>query len=128
MKNEMKDIDELIKETLTREEAKFYDELGEQNIFEMIGGMFNTRHRWLIVIMNIVTLIAAVLFVFCLIEFLKADTTNDLIKWAAAGFTCMLFVTMLKIFAWMQMDKNALLREIKRLELQISSIAGKLPS
>ena len=33
---------------------------------------------------------------------------------------------MLKIFAWMQMDKNALLREMKRLELQVSSLSGKI--
>ncbi|WP_306420524.1 DUF6768 family protein [uncultured Tenacibaculum sp.] len=32
---------------------------------------------------------------------------------------------MLKIFAWMQMAKNALLREIKRLEVQILSLASK---
>jgi hypothetical protein len=33
---------------------------------------------------------------------------------------------MLKVFAWMQMDKNALLRELKRLELQVSSLANTL--
>jgi hypothetical protein len=35
-------------------------------------------------------------------------------------------VSMMKMFAWMQMDKNAILREIKRLELQVSSLATKL--
>jgi hypothetical protein len=34
-------------------------------------------------------------------------------------------VSMLKIFAWMQMDRKALIRELKRLELQISSLASK---
>jgi hypothetical protein len=34
-------------------------------------------------------------------------------------------VSMLKIFAWMQMDKNALLRELKRLELLITSASLK---
>jgi len=35
-------------------------------------------------------------------------------------------VGFLKLFGWMQMDKNAILRELKRLELQVSSLAGKM--
>ena len=36
MKNNNEDIDKLIKETLTQEEAKFYDDLDEQNVFQMV--------------------------------------------------------------------------------------------
>jgi hypothetical protein len=49
----------------------------------------------------------------------------ELIKWAAAAFICILMVSMLKLFSWMQMNKNALMREIKRLELLISSLTHK---
>ncbi|GAA4277971.1 DUF6768 family protein [Aquimarina mytili] len=126
MKNDMKDIDRLIKETLTKEEAKFYDELDEQNLLEMIGGLFKSRNSWIIIVMNIVHVIAFILLVYCIVQFLNTDNTNELIKWSVAGFTCMSFVVMLKLFSWMQMDKNALLREIKRLELQVSSLAGKV--
>jgi hypothetical protein len=30
---------------------------------------------------------------------------------------------MLKLYVWMQMDKNDILRELKRLELQVSAVA-----
>lgn len=125
MNNEMKDIDALIKETLSQEEAKFYDDLGEQHLFEMIGGLYKTRHRWFILIMNVVSIIAFVLLVYCVVKFLGTDNTNELIRWSVAGFICMSFIIMLKLFSWMQMDKNALLREMKRLELQISSLSTK---
>ncbi|MFD2561148.1 DUF6768 family protein [Aquimarina rubra] len=125
MKNKMEDIDKLIKETLTNEEAKFYDELDEQNLLEMVGGLFKTRNSWIIIIMFIVNLVVFGLFIYCLIQFLNTDNTNELIRWSAAGFFCIMITGMLKLFSWMQMDKNALLREIKRLELQISSIAAK---
>ncbi|WP_106794887.1 DUF6768 family protein [Aquimarina sp. Aq78] len=126
MENKMKDIDQLIKETLSQEEAKFYDDLDEQNLFEMLGGLFNTKHRWIIVLMNIATVIAFGFFVYCIIQFLNTDNTNELIKWFAGGAICIMIIGMTKLFAWMQMDKNAVLREIKRLELQVSSIAGKI--
>jgi len=122
----MEDIDKLIKETLTAEEAKFYDELEEQNLLEMIGGIFNTKNRWMIIAMNIVNIIAFGILIYCIIQFLNTENTNELIKWFVAGFVCLNFMTMIKLFSWMQMDKNALLREIKRLELQVSSIAGKI--
>jgi hypothetical protein len=125
MKNKMSDIDKLIKESLTREEAEFYDQLDEQNPIEMLGGLFKGKNSWIMIIMNIVVLVAFVAFIYCLVQFLNADATADLIKWGAGGFTGLMVISMLKLFAWMQMDKNAILREMKRLELQISSIAGR---
>ena len=126
MKNNMEDIDKLIKETLTQEEAKFYDELDEQNPLEMVLGLFRGKNAWLLVIMNIMTLVFFVFCIFCTVKFFNTDATNELIKWGIGAFASLMAVSILKIFAWMQMDKNALLREMKRLELQISSLSSKI--
>jgi hypothetical protein len=125
MKNKMEEIDELIKQSLTKEEADFYDSLDEQNLLEMVGGLFKTKIRWLMILMNIVQAIAFGLFIYCLVEFFSTNETNELIQWGAGGFLFLMMSSMLKLFSWLQMDKNALLREMKRLELQIASIAGK---
>lgn len=126
MKTNMEDIDQLIKDTLTQEEAKFYNELDEQNVFQMMEGLFKGKNSWILILMNIVLIIVFGLFIYCAIQFFNTDVTNELIKWAVLGTFCMMIVGMLKLFAWMQMDKNALLREMKRLELQVSSLASKL--
>ncbi|WP_346881449.1 DUF6768 family protein [uncultured Algibacter sp.] len=126
MKTNNEDIDKLIKETLTEEEAKFYDDLDEQNVLQMIWGLFKGKNKWIMYMMNIMTLVFFGLFIFCLIQFFNSEITFDMIKWATGSIVFLLVVSMLKIFAWMQMDKNALLREIKRLELQLSSLSGRL--
>ncbi len=126
MKTNMEDIDKLIKDTLTQEEAKFYEELDEQNLFEMLGGLFKGKNKWIMYVMNFMTMVFFVIFIYCAIQFFSTELTNDLIKWSVLGTLCMMAVSMLKLFSWMQMDKNALLRELKRLELQISSLAGKI--
>ena len=126
MKTNIEDIDQLIKDTLTQEEAKFYDELEEQNVFEMVVGLFRGKNKWIMLLMNFVTLVFFGLSIYCTIMFFETEATNDLIKWGIGGIICLMVVSMLKIFAWMQMDKNALLREMKRLELQVSSLATKL--
>ena len=126
MKTNMEDIDQIIKETLTEEEAKFYDSLEEQNVLGMLVGLFKGKNKWIIILMNVMTLVFFALFIYCTIQFFDTNDTNEMIKWGLGGLVFLIGVSMLKVFAWMQMDKNALLREIKRLELQVSSLSGKL--
>jgi hypothetical protein len=122
----MEDIDKLIKETLSQEEAKFYDDLEEQGVVGMLIGMFRGKNKWIIILMNFMTLVFFGCFLYCIIQFFRVEETNELIKWGVGSLAFLLGVSMLKVFAWMQMDKNALIREIKRLELQISSLSGKI--
>lgn len=125
MKNKMEEIDQLIKDTLSKEEAEFYDTLDEQNPLEMVGDLFRGKYRWFMIMLNLVTLVAFVALIYCVVQFLEVDRIEDLLKWGAGGLVCMLMISMLKLFVWLQMDKNALMRELKRLELQVSSLAGK---
>lgn len=126
MSNETERIDDLIKEALTKEEAKFYTELDEQNLFQMLGGLFEGKMKWLILLMNVIIIGVFGLFIYCAIQFFDTEVTNELIKWGIAGAFCMLIVSMLKLFLWNQMDKNSLKRELKRIELQISFLANKM--
>lgn len=119
------DIDKLIKETLTEEEAVFYQKLEEQTVWQMVFGLFKGKNKWILVLMNIMTLIFFGLFIYCVVQFFDVEETKELIKWATGAIIFLLGVSMLKVFAWMQMDKNALLREIKRLEIQILSLSSK---
>ena len=126
MKTNMEEIDKIIKETLTKEEAKFYDTLEEQNILQMVLGIFKGKNKWIMYMMNLMTLVFFGLFIYCMVQFFNAEMLKDLLKWGFGSLIFLFGVSMLKVFAWMQMDKNALLREMKRLELQISSLSGKL--
>ncbi len=126
MSKEFEKIDQLIKEALTEEEVEFYDKLDEQNVFQMLGGVFKGKNRWIMVIMNIAMLLIFIMLIICIIRFFSTDITNELIKWSIAGVICINAISLLKLFTWMQMDKNSLKREIKRLELQVSNLASKL--
>lgn len=126
MENIMEDIDQIIKETLSQEEAKFYDDLDEQNVFQMVIGIFIGKNKWIMIMMNVMTLVFFGFFVYCTVQFFNTDITNELIKWGIGAIVFIFGVSFLKMFAWMQMDKNALLRELKRLELQVSSLSGKM--
>ena len=123
MKKEVEQLDELIKETLSAEEAKFYEELEEKNLFGKITDVYKGKMGWLAITMNVVHLLFFVFFVYAVIQFFDATTTEAMITWSGAGFLAMIFMAMLKLYVWMQMDKNDILRELKRIELQISVLA-----
>jgi len=126
MKNEMEEIDKLIKETLNQEEAKFYDALDEQNLIEMLFGLFKGKNAWLNILLNIVIVVFFGAFVYCGFQFFNSETMEGLIRWGFGSLTFLICISMLKLFAWMQMDKHAILREMKRLELQVMSLSGKI--
>ncbi len=126
MKNEMEEIDNLIRDTLNQEEAKFYDALDEQNIFEMIFGLFKGKNAWINILMNIVVVVFFGCFLYCGSQFFNSETTEGLIRWGLGSLTFLICISMLKIFSWMQMDKHAILREMKRLELQVMSLSSKI--
>jgi len=100
--------------------------LDEQNVYQMIIGIFKGKNKWIMLMMNFMTLVFFSLFIYCTVQFFDTENTNEMIKWGLGGLVFLFGVSMLKVFAWMQMDKNALLREMKRLELQVSSLSGKL--
>ena len=127
MKNNMEEIDQLIKDTLSKEEAAFYDSLEEQNNFEKILGLFKGKDAWFLIVANILTLVFLALFVYCCIQFFNVEAQEELIRWGLGCVIFLLSMCMLKVYAWMQMDKNAILREMKRLELLVMSLSGKLP-
>ncbi|ULC60838.1 hypothetical protein MBM09_07515 [Flaviramulus sp. BrNp1-15] len=126
MKTNMEDIDKLIKETLTQEEAKFYEELGEQGLLGSFKSIFKGKDSWLVIIMNIVNILVFGLLIYCIIQTFEVQDTNELIIWIALIFVCFMVMGMIKLYVWMKIDKNTILREMKRLELQISSLSGRM--
>ncbi len=126
MKNNMEEIDQLIKETLSKEEAAFYDSLEEQNNFEMIAGLFKGKNAWFLMITNMLTIVFLGFFVYCCIQFFQVEAIEALLKWGFGALLFLMGMCMLKVYAWLQMDKNAILREMKRLELLVTSLSGKV--
>ena len=53
-----------------------------------------------------------------------AETTRMQIAWSVGFLASNMGVAMMKMWFWMQMDKNTVIREVKRLELQVATLAG----
>ncbi|HNP18037.1 MAG TPA: hypothetical protein PKL31_06355 [Fulvivirga sp.] len=125
MKHTDEQIDKIIHDALSKEEAQFYDQLGEQNILDMSLGVFQGKNKGFYVMILIVSFVIFGFFIFCAIEFYNAETTRDMLIYGAMGGWAIISVGFVKIWHWLQMNTNSLLREIKRLELQIAAMAAQ---
>lgn len=123
----MNELDKKIQEALRDEDAEIFAEFGgEPSIFEMLMETFRGRHRWLNILGAFWMLVFLVLGVLSAIKFFNAQETRGMLMWAGATIICTSCVSMLKVWYWMELHNNGLTREIKRLELQIARLAGRI--
>ncbi|MEO1021409.1 MAG: DUF6768 family protein [Bacteroidota bacterium] len=120
------DIDQLIKESLNKEEAEFYNTLDQQGMFQMWGNLYTGRLRVWAFIISFFQIVFTGLTVYVGYLFFTADDTDQALTYGALTFIGILLISFMKLWHWMQMDKNAILRELKRLEFQIAVLSDKV--
>lgn len=125
MKKSENEIDDLIHQALNKEEAAYYDQLGEQNLPQMLFGLFKGRNGWLNVVMVIMTFAILGVMIFTIIEMLKAEDLGDKMEWMFYSLLGFITIVLMKIWSWNQLDKNAILREMKRLEYQVALLQSE---
>lgn len=124
MKNQ-KDIDDLIKQALSEEDAEVLKRIEDQGIIDLLTSSFQGKLKWIAMFSAVIMVILFVVSIYCLFHFINTTDLREMMLWGAGMGMSMMAVGLLKTWHWMQMDKNSLIREIKRLELQISLLIKK---
>ena len=123
----MTELDRQIQQALRTEDHELLATLAEEpSVFEMVAETFRGRHRWMAFLGVLFGVVFMVLGILAAVRFFHATEIRDMLLWAAACVICICSVSMMKIWYWMELNKNALAREIKRLELQIARLASRL--
>jgi len=106
----------------------FESELGpteEESLFEMTAQLFRGRAVHITVLVMAFAFGFMSLAIYSAVRFFGASETRDLILWAVLFLYSGMCVAMLKMWTWMDMHKNSITREVKRLELQIARLAAQ---
>ena len=126
MKKNKEDIDRLITESLNKDEAEFYNSLDEEGLFEMISGMYKGKLGWYAIVTAIIHTIAVAIMVYCGYQLFTTDSIVDILQYGTVLFIALSFGCMIKLWSWMQMQKSAITREMKRLEFQVAVLMEKI--
>ncbi len=120
----MTEFDDKIRQALQAESDNVWKDVQEQGLFEQALDVMRGKHRFFTVIANVVVAVFLAVMVYCVVRFFDAQTTRTQIAWSVGFLASNMVVAMLKLWFWMQMDKNTVIREVKRLELQVATLAG----
>jgi hypothetical protein len=121
-----KELDSLIHEALSQEDAEFFDRLGEPSILDMGGETFFGRQRQLVWFAVAFGIGLMALSVYCLIQFLNVTDVRQMLLWGAGAGASLAALTALKIWYWMELQRIALGHQIKRIELQLAQLAAEV--
>ena len=124
------EIDDLVRDALCEEDRELFDNYaGDMSVFEMIGKSFRGRNRWLTIYAFVWTFAFLGLAIWCGVRFFQLDSetasTKELIGWAVGFSFSVMTVGLLKIWFWLDMQRHATTREIKRLELAVTQLKSR---
>lgn len=116
----MKDdnIDEKIRAALRGSTAG--EQLAEEpNLAEELITAFRGRNRFTNAMAFIFSLVSLAAFVWSAIRFYEAEIVRDQLLWGGVALFTIIFISFMKVWFWMEMHSNRVLREIKRVELLV---------
>ena len=121
----MTHIDDRIRSALEAEDRELFDQLdSDVGLHELMFGAFRGKMRWMAALAMVYIFAFLGLGIYFGFKFYAAQEIKELMVWGGGTFACILFVMSLKLWFWMEMQKNAILREIKRVELQIFQLGN----
>lgn len=121
----MNKLDEMIGRALTEEDRELLARHGEPGYVAQAFGMFRGPMAWALWVAYVA---GAVAFVMGAYAFWQMVTTTDLaeaVKWGVGALLLFQMTTLTKSFMGSHMQANRMLRELKRLELQVALLRAE---
>jgi uncharacterized membrane protein YciS (DUF1049 family) len=120
------DADALLRDALRAEGVEGFADIGEPSMPDMVIEVFRGRLRLYAIMFFLMILACAGVAVLCAAKAMAAPEVMEALRWGL-GFIAALIVTLSgKTWYWLQMDRVAVSRELKRLELQVAHLATAL--
>ena len=121
-----KNLDQIIKASLTAEEAAYYDQLDEQHLVKKVFMLYKGKQSWISIIQTLVMISTFIVAVYFIIQFYNTSEVANMLK---CGFTAILLLItgcMVKIYLNNMIVEKSIRRDFKRLELQLSHLVKEL--
>jgi hypothetical protein len=123
----MNDLDQAIRRSLSEEDADLLDRLGaDQTLHRQVLATFEGQLRWWnaagwlagLVLFGVASLAA--------LRFVEAHDVGNMLRWGGVSALAFAGIALIKIWFWLELQKNAIVREVKRLEVQVAGLAAQL--
>lgn len=121
----MTDIDDRIRNALDEDDRAFLDSLEDRGLFRQLGdSLGGPLGSWAKLVFVITFLMSAVMF-YAVWQALHAEDLRDVVLWASASVVLITGIGFLKHWLFSRMNMFTVLREVKRLQVQVAMLAEK---
>ena len=122
----MTQIDEAIRQALSAEDAKALERYAaDPSILQQVLEAFHGRMALLIVVGWIAGAAMFGVGLYCAWRFMGTVDIVAMLRWAAGAGLAALGLAMVKLWFLAELQSNAVIREVKRLELQVARLAAR---
>jgi hypothetical protein len=108
----MNNLDQKIEAALRGEAAT-----EEPNLAEEVITVFRGQYRWMNGIVVAVSLLFLAVGVWAGFRFYHAEVATEQLRWGGLTLLALLMISFMKVWFWLEMHTNRILREVKRVEL-----------
>lgn len=124
----MNKLDDAIRQTLSKEEAALLESIGaDQPLSHQLLQTLQGKLAWMNAVAWFAGFAVAGALAFCGWQFFHAPDIREMLIWGAGGGLACAGVVLIKTWFWLEMQKNSVVREVKRLELQIALLVKQQP-
>lgn len=114
------ELDRLIDEALDAEERELLNAIAEEpGYFSQAFGLFGGTLGWVTWIMMIAQVSMFAVAIYLAFQFFAASTPLEALRWGLPCAVLLIQALLIKLTLWPSLQANRVIREIKRLELQI---------
>jgi len=121
----MTELDRQIEEALNAEDRALMARFGEQNLWAQAFSVYGGKQGWIGILATIFVVVPFVGAIYGAYKFFGATEAVEMVKWGIAVWFLVTMVAFMKLWFWMRMESNRILREVKRVELQLARLQGK---
>jgi hypothetical protein len=119
--------DERIRESLSSEDRELLVQMdADDTLYHNVIATFQGRMRWMNILSSILGFALFGVALVCAWRFTLEAEPRGMLMWGAGAALAISGVTMIKVWFWMEIQKNSIVREIKRVELQVAKLAASM--
>lgn len=116
----MSKLDRLIEDALDKEDRALLAQYGEQGMIAQFGELFSGKLGFV----NLASAVAQVVMfggaLYAGSRFIAVDDLGAMVRWGSLCGLLMAAMSVIKLMHWAQIQANRVIREVKRVELQIA--------
>ncbi len=121
----MSNLDEAIQGALSKEDAEFLAQIEEEpGAIQQMFGVFRGPFAWMTILFIVILVPLSVFAIYAGWKFAVLEDVRSMLHWGSIALVFLLVAITIRIWLFLEIQTNRVLRELKRVELQLARMTA----